>query len=143
MRSNSFHRNTTNKQRCQTADNRTRTLFFSDVVKMALESDVTTKNDNEEEDIGCYCKYTSLKSLIYCLNTILVLQPSSSPYNITEKVQQANFDLFNSTPQTSRSTKVKFRDELISFEPDLTDDDVNSIESDQVADDLPINLDSG
>ncbi|KAL1509406.1 hypothetical protein ABEB36_004149 [Hypothenemus hampei] len=36
-----------------------------------------------------------------------------------------------------RSTKVKFRDELVSFEPDLTDDDVNSIESDQVADGFP------
>lgn len=49
-----------------------------------------------------------------------------------EKVQQANVDLFNSQPNatTEKSAKVKFREELISFEPDLTDDDVNSIESD-------------
>ncbi|KAJ8966756.1 hypothetical protein NQ314_003325 [Rhamnusium bicolor] len=31
-----------------------------------------------------------------------------------------------------KSVKVKFREKLISFEPDLTDDDVNSIESDHV-----------
>ncbi|XP_050303637.1 uncharacterized protein LOC126741295 [Anthonomus grandis grandis] len=89
---------------------------------MALESEVSsTQNDHEEEEeIGCF-----------------FLQPSSSPYNLAEKVQQANFDLFNGTPQSTRSTKVKFRDELVSFEPDLTDDDVNSIESDHV-DELPI-----
>lgn len=62
------------------------------------------------------------------------MQPSSSPYNITEKVQQANADLFSSFPvsKNGKSPKVKFRDELISFEPELTDDDVNSIESDYV-----------
>lgn len=48
-------------------------------------------------------------------------------------------DLFSTTPHTVRSAKVKFRDELVSFEPDLTDDDVNSIESDQV-DELPEEL---
>ncbi|XP_066153208.1 uncharacterized protein [Euwallacea fornicatus] len=87
---------------------------------MSLESDLILKPDQEDEDVGCF-----------------FLQPTSSPYNITEKVQQANFFLFNSTPQTSRSTKVKFRDELVSFEPDLTDDDVNSIESDDHVDDFP------
>lgn len=73
----------------------------------------------------------------------LVLQPSASPYNITQRVQEANFTLFNSTPQPTRSTKVKFRDELVSFEPDLTDDDVNSIESDQVEDDFANNRNMG
>lgn len=62
------------------------------------------------------------------------MQPSSVPYNITEKVQQANNDLFNTqpNPNAEKTAKVKFREELISFEPDLTDDDVNSIESDTV-----------
>lgn len=60
------------------------------------------------------------------------MQPSSAPYNITEKVQQANVDLFtsHSNQNVEKTAKVKFREELISFEPDLTDDDVNSIESD-------------
>ncbi|KAF7281711.1 hypothetical protein GWI33_004427 [Rhynchophorus ferrugineus] len=88
---------------------------------MALENESSTKTDNDDDDLGCY-----------------FLQPSSSPYNITEKVQQANLDLFNSTLETARSIKVKFREELVSFEPDLTDDDVNSIESDQVEEDQGI-----
>lgn len=73
-------------------------------------------------------------SLFLIVVLFLVLQPSSSPYNITEKVQQANVDLFSSYPlsKNGKSPKVKFRDELISFEPELTDDDVNSIESDYV-----------
>ncbi|CAG9773097.1 unnamed protein product [Ceutorhynchus assimilis] len=77
-------------------------------------------NEAEDGDIGCY-----------------FLQPSATPYNIIEKLQQANFELFNSTPQAIKSSKVKFRDELVSFEPELTDDDVNSIESDHVVDELP------
>lgn len=50
------------------------------------------------------------------------------------KVEQANVDLFSSFPgsKSGKLPKVKFRDELISFEPELTDDDVNSIESDYV-----------
>lgn len=70
----------------------------------------------------------------------LVLQPSSSPYNITEKVQQANMDLFSSSTHAlnEKTPKVKFKDDLFSFEPDLTDEDVNSIESDHVVE--PDNL---
>lgn len=34
--------------------------------------------------------------------------------------------------KNGKSPKVKFREELISFEPELTDDDVNSIESDYI-----------
>ncbi|KAJ8917143.1 hypothetical protein NQ315_012635 [Exocentrus adspersus] len=76
---------------------------------------IKSHTESEEDDVGCY-----------------FLQPSSAPYNITEKVQQANSDLFNQQHQAlAKTVKVKFREELISFEPDdLTDDDVNSIESD-------------
>ncbi|XP_018575491.1 uncharacterized protein LOC108914217 [Anoplophora glabripennis] len=83
---------------------------------MDSENDsVKSHTESEEDDLGCY-----------------FLQPSSAPYNITEKVQQANVDLFNTQENRNveKTAKVKFR-ELISFEPDLTDDDVNSIESDR------------
>jgi hypothetical protein len=63
-----------------------------------------------------------------------VLQPASSPYNIAEKVQQANIDLFSSNTLTTmeKTSRVTFKEELTSYEPELflTDDDVNSIESD-------------
>ncbi|CAG9861142.1 unnamed protein product [Phyllotreta striolata] len=70
-----------------------------------------------EEDVDCF-----------------FLQPSSSPYNIAEKVQQANIDLFSSydsRANDAKTPKVKFKNDLFSFEPDLTDEDVNSIESDR------------
>lgn len=67
------------------------------------------------------------------MKNFAVLQPASSPYNIAEKVQQANIDLFSCNFTTMEKTsKVKFKEELTSYEPELflTDDDVNSIESD-------------
>lgn len=103
-------------------------------------SDGVKHVDSSEEDTGCYCKCNySICCLDGSSGVFTVLQPASCPYNIAEKVQQANMDLFSTTPHTVRSAKVKFRDELVSFEPDLTDDDVNSIESDQV-DELPEEL---
>ncbi|KAG5875530.1 hypothetical protein JTB14_021581 [Gonioctena quinquepunctata] len=78
---------------------------------------VNSHTESEEDDVGCY-----------------FLQPSSTPYNIAEKIQEANIVLFSSNPSANNEKyfKVKFRDELISFEPDMTDEDVNSIESDQI-----------
>ncbi|XP_044258914.1 uncharacterized protein LOC123007594 [Tribolium madens] len=67
------------------------------------------------------------------VEAIVILQPASSPYNIAEKVQQANIDLFSTSITTMEKTsRVKFKEELTSYEPELflTDDDVNSIESD-------------
>lgn len=66
---------------------------------------------------------------------VLVLQPTASPYNIAEKVKQANEDLFNDNPDLdNRKTKVKFKEDLVDYEPSLTEDDVNSIESDNTND---------
>ncbi|KAJ3654585.1 hypothetical protein Zmor_013763 [Zophobas morio] len=73
-------------------------------------------SENEDDDYGSY-----------------FLQPASSPYNIAEKVQQANIDLFSNTLTTMEKTsRVTFKEELTSYEPELflTDDDVNSLESD-------------
>ncbi|XP_056631376.1 uncharacterized protein LOC130441634 [Diorhabda sublineata] len=87
---------------------------------MGSDVDTTIKSDTQEEDdVDCF-----------------FLQPSSSPYNIAEKVQQANIDLFSSSPcpSSGKLSKVKFKDDLYSFEPDLTDEDVNSIESDNIED---------
>ncbi|XP_060527268.1 uncharacterized protein LOC132702564 [Cylas formicarius] len=89
------------------------------IKNMALEEELSKQESEEEEDVGCY-----------------FLQPSSSPYNVTEKVQKANVDLQNSNLNSNKTAKVKFRDELVSFEPDLTDDDVNSIESDIPAEEI-------
>ncbi|KYB29259.1 uncharacterized protein LOC103315117 [Tribolium castaneum] len=72
--------------------------------------------DSEDDDCGSY-----------------FLQPASSPYNIAEKVQQANIDLFStSITSMEKTSRVKFKEELTSYEPELvlTDDDVNSLESD-------------
>lgn len=69
--------------------------------------------------------------LLYDKRIFSVLQPSSSPYNIAEKVQQANIDLYSNAAVVMEKTwKIKFRDEIATYEPELTDDDVNSIESD-------------
>ncbi|XP_072395645.1 uncharacterized protein [Diabrotica undecimpunctata] len=86
---------------------------------MEPENDANVNHTQEEDDVDCF-----------------FLQPSSSPYNITEKVQQANIDLFSSSPYPSsgKISKVKFKEDLFSFEPDLTDEDVNSIESDHIED---------
>lgn len=62
---------------------------------------------------------------------LTVLQPANSPYNITEKVKLANEALsFDNPDLDDRSIKVKFKEELVDYEPSLTEDDVNSIESD-------------
>ncbi|XP_076260117.1 uncharacterized protein LOC143196336 [Rhynchophorus ferrugineus] len=105
-------------------------------LKKEKTSQTTSPASNDKERV-LFHSYINHETTVLTENP-LVLQPSSSPYNITEKVQQANLDLFNSTLETARSIKVKFREELVSFEPDLTDDDVNSIESDQVEEDQGI-----
>lgn len=66
------------------------------------------------------------------MKNFAVLQPASSPYNIAEKVQQANIDLFSNIVTMEKTSRVTFKEELTSYEPEplLTDDDVNSIESD-------------
>lgn len=47
-----------------------------------------------------------------------------------EKLEEANKVLYEETPIVEvRSLKVKFREVLVDYEPDLTDDDVQSIES--------------
>lgn len=58
---------------------------------------------------------------------------------MVEKIQEANMDLLKSSPVNNKSVKVKFRDDLVSFEPDLTDDDVVSLESDHV-NELPLDI---
>nr|XP_023015745.1 uncharacterized protein LOC111505204 isoform X1 [Leptinotarsa decemlineata] len=78
---------------------------------------INSRTESEEDDVGCY-----------------FLQPSSTPYNIAEKIQEANIVLFTTNPTLSnqKTSRVRFREELISYEPDMTDDDVNSIESDHI-----------
>ncbi|RZC33839.1 hypothetical protein BDFB_006563 [Asbolus verrucosus] len=83
---------------------------------MDLIVDKLQNGENEDDDYGSY-----------------FLQPASSPYNIAEKVQQANIDLFSSNNLTMEKTsRVTFKEQLTSYEPELllTDDDVNSLESD-------------
>lgn len=72
------------------------------------------------------------------MRNFAVLQPASSPYNIAEKVQQANIDLFSNPPTSMEKTsRVTFKEELTSYEPELlTDDDVNSLESDSAIDEI-------
>ncbi|GJQ82918.1 hypothetical protein Trydic_g5921 [Trypoxylus dichotomus] len=61
---------------------------------------------------------------------IYFLQPSSSPYNMKEKLEEANKALVDDHPLLEdRPSKVKFKEKLVDYEPDLTDDDVQSIES--------------
>lgn len=68
---------------------------------------------------------------------VLVLQPTASPYNIAEKVKKANEALFNDNPDLeNKTTKVKFKEDLVDYEPSLTEDDVNSIESDNTNDNI-------
>lgn len=58
------------------------------------------------------------------------MQPASSPYNIAEKVKEANEILFNQVLlEDAKEFKVKFKENLVDYEPDVTDDDVTSIES--------------
>ncbi|KAK9876808.1 hypothetical protein WA026_015046 [Henosepilachna vigintioctopunctata] len=63
------------------------------------------------------------------------LQPASSPYNIAQKVEEANIVLYNSPVKSTKSPKVRFKEDLVSFDAQLTDDDVASIDSDN--NDLP------
>lgn len=59
------------------------------------------------------------------------MQPASSPYNIIDKIKLANEALSNENPNfENRTVKVQFKEELVDYEPSLTEDDVNSIESD-------------
>lgn len=58
------------------------------------------------------------------------LQPASCPYNIAQKVEEANAALYNSSLKSEKSPKVRFKEDLVSFDAQLTDDDVVSIESD-------------
>ncbi|CAH0564479.1 unnamed protein product [Brassicogethes aeneus] len=60
------------------------------------------------------------------------LQPASSPYNLAEKLQQANQELVDLNPEKCKTIKVQFKENLVTYEPELTDDDINSIESDYV-----------
>lgn len=65
-----------------------------------------------------------------------VLKPTSSPYNIAEKVKKANEALSMDNPDLDeREIKVKFKEDLVDYEPSLTEDDVNSIESDEIPED--------
>lgn len=67
-----------------------------------------------------------------------VLKPTSSPYNLAERVKKANEALSMDNPNLdAREVKVKFKEELVDYEPSLTEDDVNSIESDDPDDDFP------
>ena len=72
-----------------------------------------------------------LKSFSYLHRcSILVLQPSSSPYDIKDKLDEANRALSDDNPNLeNRRVKIKFREELVDYEPEHTDDDVQSIES--------------
>ncbi|XP_045463156.1 uncharacterized protein LOC123672871 [Harmonia axyridis] len=58
------------------------------------------------------------------------LQPASCPYNIAEKVEEANVALHNASLNSEKSARVRFKEDLVSFDAQLTDDDVVSIESD-------------
>ncbi|XP_022904445.2 coiled-coil domain-containing protein 181 [Onthophagus taurus] len=61
---------------------------------------------------------------------IYFLQPASSPYNIKEKLEKANKALLEeSFNGNDREFKIKFKEVLVDYEPDLTDDDVQSFES--------------
>lgn len=61
---------------------------------------------------------------------ISVLQPASSPYNISEKVKEANTALFNEeVNMEEKESKVKFKEDLVDYEPELSYDDTTSIES--------------
>ncbi|KAL3284968.1 hypothetical protein HHI36_019097 [Cryptolaemus montrouzieri] len=60
------------------------------------------------------------------------LQPASCPYNIAQKVEEANVALYNSSIRIEKSPKVRFKEDLVSFDAQLTDDDVVSIESDNI-----------
>lgn len=97
--------------------------------------------DENEEDYEHFCKYifsnyrivsvidlTTPHAILY----FSVLKPASLPYNIAEKVKRANEALFMDNPNLDeREVKVKFKEDLVDYEPSLTEDDVNSIESDE------------
>ncbi|KAF2892570.1 hypothetical protein ILUMI_13602 [Ignelater luminosus] len=59
-----------------------------------------------------------------------ILQPASSPYNISEKVKEANTALFSEEVNfEEKESKVKFKEDLVDYEPELSYDDTTSIES--------------
>ncbi|KAJ8983753.1 hypothetical protein NQ317_017856 [Molorchus minor] len=63
----------------------------------------------------------------------MILQPAVSPYNVIERIHDANINLLesNSYRIAERQAKVKFKEELESYEQDSTDEDINSFESEK------------
>lgn len=90
--------------------------------------------------VSCLEFSNSAFSIIRCyrFNILFsVLKPASSPYNIADKVKKANEALFMDNQNLGeREMKVKFKEELVDYEPSLTEDDVNSIESDEVSNEV-------
>ncbi|KAB0800220.1 hypothetical protein PPYR_05960 [Photinus pyralis] len=79
----------------------------------SVEINVSETVSDNEDDYGNY-----------------FLQPASSPYDIAEKVKQANNELFNENQNVEdKQVKVKFRENLVDYEPEFSYDDVSSIES--------------
>ncbi|KAF5302413.1 hypothetical protein FQR65_LT08501 [Abscondita terminalis] len=82
------------------------------------DNNIPSEDIEEEEDSGSY-----------------FLQPTSSPYDIAEKIKQANDDLYNENQNyEDKESKVKFKDNLIDYEPVFSYDDASSIESDENVD---------
>ncbi|XP_017768947.1 PREDICTED: coiled-coil domain-containing protein 181 [Nicrophorus vespilloides] len=77
------------------------------------ESNIIKSESEEEEDYESF-----------------FLQPASSPYDLKEKLEAANKALLEDDSTLSiREQRVQFHENLVDYEPDLTDDDVQSIES--------------
>ncbi|KAF5300406.1 hypothetical protein FQA39_LY02205 [Lamprigera yunnana] len=58
------------------------------------------------------------------------LQPASSPYNIIEKIKEANDALINEDDDSAdKEAKVKFKENLVDYEPEFSYDDASSIET--------------
>ncbi|CAO1354742.1 unnamed protein product [Diamesa hyperborea] len=62
-----------------------------------------SENDSEDDD----CEY--------------FLQPTNQ-YNITEKIKEANQELYSESVLRASSPKVKFREKLVEFEPEFDED---------------------
>ncbi|KAK4881256.1 hypothetical protein RN001_004575 [Aquatica leii] len=78
-----------------------------------VQNDIPIEIIEEEEDCESY-----------------FLQPASSPYDIAEKLKEANENLNNEhLNYEEKQTKVKFKDNLVDYEPEFSYDDVSSIKS--------------
>lgn len=102
--------------------NTVRRVFFVHIY-LLLNSKLISNNNktyNKAKKVLIY-PITHFFSVLFFYSFFLVLQPTNQ-YNISEKIKQANQELYSESVSRASSPKVKFREKLVEFEPEFDDD---------------------